>query len=419
VSNLVLMDSALLVPLALLLGAIIGGGAVATVVAAARRGRVAAEVVSTSVPDGVAQVLDVLDSAGVVVDPSNNVVRVSPGAQALGLVWQRSLVHAPLVELIDRVRRSGEALTEDVDIVRGPLGDASIHLTVRVARLGARFVLLLAEDRTESVRLEAVRRDFVANISHELKTPIGAIGLLSEALEQAAAEPEQVQKFAKRLRKESKRLAVMTQEIIELSRLQAADALTDPDAVDIDTVVAAALDQSRVAAENNRISLIAGKRTGESVWGDEGMLVTALHNLIDNAVQYSPSPSRVGIGVTAHDDVVEIAVTDQGIGIAPEDVDRVFERFFRVDQARARATGGTGLGLSIVKHIVQNHGGDVRVWSQPGQGSTFTLLLPRATGGTRPGASPAPSARASAAPPDHSTAAGSPAPLAALAPQDQ
>jgi two-component system, OmpR family, sensor histidine kinase SenX3 len=379
------MDSALLVPLALMLGAIIGGGAVATVVAAARRGRVAAEVVSTTVPDGVAQVLEVLDSAGVVVDPSNNVVSVSPGAQALGLVWQRSLVHAPIVDLIDRVRRSGEALTQDLDIVRGPLGDASIHLTVRVARLGARFVLLLAEDRTESVRLEAVRRDFVANISHELKTPIGAIGLLSEALEQAAADPEQVQKFAKRLRKESKRLAVMTQEIIELSRLQAADALTNPDAVDIDTVVAAALDQSRVSAENNRIALIAGKPSGESVWGDEGMLVTALHNLIANAVQYSPSPSRVGIGVTAHDDVVEIAVTDQGIGIAPEDLDRVFERFFRVDQARARATGGTGLGLSIVKHVVQNHGGDIRVWSQPGQGSTFTLLLPRASDRRQPG----------------------------------
>lgn len=379
VSNLVLMDSALLVPLALFLGAIIGGGAVATVVAAARRGRVAAEVVSTAVPDGVAHVLEVLESAGVVLDPSNNVVKASPGAYTLGLVWQRTLIHSPLVELVDRVRRSGEPVTEDVDIARGPLGDASIHLTVRVARLGARFVLLLAEDRTESVRLEAVRRDFVANISHELKTPIGAISLLAEALEQASDDPEQVRRFAKRMSKESKRLASMTQEIIELSRLQAADALSDPAVVDVDHVIQLAIDQNRVTAETNRIALVAGKPSGEHVWGDEGMLVTAVHNLVLNAVQYSPSPSRVGIGVTALDDVVEIAVTDQGIGIPEEDLDRVFERFFRVDQARARATGGTGLGLSIVKHVVQNHGGDVRVWSQPGRGSTFTLRLPRAT----------------------------------------
>ena len=169
----------------------------------------------------------------------------------------------------------------------------------------------------------------------------------------------------------------MTQEIIELSRLQAADALTDPDVVDVDRVIQAAIDQNRVTAESHRIALVSGARSGERVWGDEGMLVTAVHNLIANAVQYSPSPSRVGIGVTALDDVVEIAVTDQGIGIAEEDLDRVFERFFRVDQARARATGGTGLGLSIVKHVVQNHGGDVRVWSQPGRGSTFVLHLAR------------------------------------------
>ena len=113
------------------------------------------------------------------------------------------------------------------------------------------------------------------------------------------------------------------------------------------------------------------------VLGDEAMLVTAVHNLIANAIQYSTKPSRVGIGVTRTDDIVEIAVTDQGVGIPDDELDRVFERFFRVDQARSRATGGTGLGLSIVKHIVQNHGGDVRVWSQAGHGSTFTIRLPR------------------------------------------
>ncbi len=377
VTNLVLMDSALLVPLALAFGAVIGGGAVVAVVTAARRGRMAADVASTTVPDGVDQVIDALESAGVVLDPSNNVIKASARAVTMGLVWHRTLVHGRLVELVDRVRRSGEPITEELELSRGPLGDASLHLSVRVARLGSRFMLLLAEDRTESYRLDAVRRDFVANISHELKTPIGAIGLLGEALGHAADDPVQVRRFAEQLTKESGRLASMTQEIIELSRLQAKDALSDPEIVDLDHVVSAAIDQNRVHAEAQRVTLASGGTKGLRVWGDEAMLITAVHNLILNAVQYSHSPARVGIGVAAADDVIEIAVTDQGIGIPEDELDRVFERFFRVDQARSRTTGGTGLGLSIVKHVVQNHGGDVRVWSQPGRGSTFTIRLPR------------------------------------------
>lgn len=377
VTNLVLMDSALLVPLALAFGALIGGGAVVAVVTAARRGRMAADVASTTVPDGVDHVIDVLESAGVVLDPSNNVIKASARAVTMGLVWHRTLVHGRLLELVDRVRRSGEPITEELELSRGPLGDASVHLSVRVARLGSRFILLLAEDRTESYRLDAVRRDFVANISHELKTPIGAIGLLGEALSHAADDPVQVRRFAEQLTKESGRLASMTQEIIELSRLQAKDALSDPEIVDLDHVVSAAIDQNRVHAEAQRVTLASGGTKGLRVWGDEAMLITAVHNLILNAVQYSHSPARVGIGVTAADDVIEIAVTDQGIGIPEDELDRVFERFFRVDQARSRTTGGTGLGLSIVKHVVQNHGGDVRVWSQPGRGSTFTIRLPR------------------------------------------
>jgi two-component system sensor histidine kinase SenX3 len=371
------MDSALLVPLALALGAVIGGGVVVSVVAAARRGRMAVEVASTTVPDGIDQIIEALESAGVVLDPSNNVIKASPRAVTLGLVWHRTLVHPRLVELVDRVRRSGDAVTEEVELSRGPLGDPALHLSVRVARLGSRFMLLLAEDRTESYRLDTVRRDFVANISHELKTPIGAIGLLGEALGHAADDPVQVRRFAEQLTKESARLASLTQEIIELSRLQARDALSHPDVVQLDAVVSAAIDQNRVLAGAHRVTLARGGSKGLRVWGDEVMLTTAVHNLIVNAVQYSTTSSRVGIGVTESDDVIEIAVTDQGIGIADDELDRVFERFFRVDQARSRTTGGTGLGLSIVKHVVQNHGGDVRVWSQPGRGSTFTIRLPR------------------------------------------
>ena len=373
------MPSTLLVPIALAFGVVLGVGVVLVLLASARRGQRAVEVVSTAVPDGVDQVIEALESAGVVLDPSNNVVKASPGALAFGLVWNGALVHPELVALVDRVRRTGDSIAEELEVARGPFGEANIYLFVRVARLGARYILLLAEDRTESYRLDEVRRDFVANISHELKTPIGAVGLLAEALQAASDEPDQVKRFAKRLTKEAERLARITQEIIELSRLQAADALTKPEVVEIDHVVSLAIDQNRVAAESNRVTIVSGGDAGAEVYGDEPLLAVALHNLIANAIQYSPKGSRVGVGVNNADGVVEIAVTDQGIGIEDDDRDRVFERFYRVDPARSRHTGGSGLGLSIVKHVVQNHGGDVRVWSQPGNGSTFTIRLPEAT----------------------------------------
>jgi two-component system, OmpR family, sensor histidine kinase SenX3 len=376
------MDPAWLVPLSLAFGIIVGVGSMLVIYLSARRGRQAHDVVTSAVPDGVDQVIDALESAGVVLDPSNNVIKASPGAMAFGLVWNQTLVHPELVKLVDKARRSGEALTDELHLSRGPFGDASIHLFVRVARLGARYVLLLAEDRTESYRLEEVRRDFVANISHELKTPIGAVTLLAEALESASEDPEQVRRFAKRLTKESDRLSRITQEIIELSRLQANDALTHPAIIDIDTVIATAIDQSRVMADSNKIQLLSGGDAGTQVYGDEAMLEMAVHNLIANAIQYSPDASRVGVGVSVADGIVEIAVTDQGIGIPEDELDRVFERFFRVDPARSRNTGGSGLGLAIVKHVVQNHGGDIRVWSQPGRGSTFTIRLPEASHAT-------------------------------------
>ena len=372
------MDLPWRVAAALAFGVAVGVGTFAVVLVSARRGRRAVEVVSSGVPDGVDQVLDALESAGVVMDPSHNVVKASPGAMAFGLVWNGQLVHPELVALVDAVRRNGEPITQDMTISRGPFGDASVHLSVRVARLGARYVLLLAEDRTESHRLDEVRRDFVANVSHELKTPIGAVSLLAEALVSASDEPEQVKRFAKRLTIESERLSRITQEIIELSRLQATDALAKPELVQIDQVVATATDQNRVPADARRITLASGGDKHATVFGDETLLSVALHNLIANAIQYSPDGSRIGIGVSHRDGVVEIAVTDQGVGIPEDELDRVFERFFRADPARSRNTGGSGLGLAIVKHAIQNHGGDIRVWSQPGRGSTFTVRLPSA-----------------------------------------
>jgi two-component system sensor histidine kinase SenX3 len=373
------MESTWLVLLLLALGLIVGAGFVTLLHMAERQGRRAVSVVRPEVPDGIDQVLDALESAGIVVDPSNNVIKTSPGARTMGLVVNQQLVHSELTELVGRVRRTGETLSEDIVLSRGPFGDASMRFRVRVARLGTRFVLLLAEDRTESFRLDEVRRDFVANISHELKTPIAAVGLLAEALSHASDEPVQVRRFATRLTTESARLGRLTQEIIELSRLQAQDVLAEPEYLAIDDIVAAAVDQNRVVAEMEQITIVIGKKSKAQVYGDEQLLIVAIHNLVANAVHYSGEGSRVGVGVRRNQGVVEITVTDQGVGIPEVDLDRVFERFFRVDSSRSRHTGGTGLGLSIVKHVVQNHGGDIRVWSQSGSGSTFTIRLPEAT----------------------------------------
>ena len=373
------MDSGWLVLLSVAFGLVVGGGFMALFHVAERRGNSAVDVVNPAVPDGVSQVIDALESAGVVLDPSNNVVKASPGALATGLVSQQVLVHSELIDLVNTVRSTGEPIVQPVQLARGPFGDASMHFLVRVARLGSRYILLLAEDHSETFRLDEVRRDFIANISHELKTPIGAIALLSEALDPAADDPEQVRRFAKRLHTEAARLTRITREIIELSRLQAADTLLSAELLDVDHLIASAIDQNHVQAELRGTTLVKGGAKHVHVFGDEALLIMALHNLVGNAIQYSLDNSRVGIGVRVEDGVVEIAVTDQGLGIASEDLDRVFERFFRVDQARSRNTGGTGLGLSIVKHVVENHGGDVRVWSQLGRGSTFTIRLPEAS----------------------------------------
>jgi two-component system sensor histidine kinase SenX3 len=372
------MDSMWVVLTALAFGIFLGAAFMIVLHVAERRGSSAAKVVAPTIPDGIDQVLEVLESAGVVLDPSNNVLKASPGALALGLVRQQALVHAELLDLVAAVRRSGDTIADEIDVARGPYGEGTVRLRVLVARLGTRFVLLLAEDRTEAHRLDEVRRDFVANISHELKTPISSVSLLAEALDSAADEPEQVRRFAGRLSVEASRLAHITSEVIELSRLQARDALRPDVIVPIDEVVAAAVDQNRVVAAAKQVAIAVRASTKAEVYGDRALLVVAVHNLVSNAIAYSNEGGRVGVGAKVVGDTVEIAITDQGVGIEGDDLERIFERFYRVDQARSRNTGGSGLGLSIVKHTVQNHGGDVRAWSRPGRGSTFMIRLPLA-----------------------------------------
>ena len=334
-------------------------------------------------PPGVDTVLSVLRSCAVVLDDSDQVIKASSAAYALGLVRGGAIAVDAMLAMARLTRRDGEIRQADLEIPRRPGGKAgsdALAVSVRVAPLGSRLVLVLVEDLTEARRIEAVRRDFVANVSHELKTPVGALSLLSEAVQDASDDPEAVRRFAGRMLIEATRLTSLVQEIIELSRVQDDDRLVDPEPVPVDELVAEAMDRCRHQAAAKQIVMAAGGIAGLQLHGNRGQLAAALGNLVENAVNYSPARTRVAIAARKvpgkKNDVVEISVTDQGTGISEKDRERIFERFYRVDPARSRATGGTGLGLSIVKHVAASHGGTVSVWSVEGQGSTFTLRLP-------------------------------------------
>ena len=309
-------------------------------------------------------------------------LRASQAARTFGLVKGDKLVVGELLALARQVRRDGEIREGEIDISTDGFNGRTTSFAVRVAPLGAAvggggLVLLLAEDQTERRRVEEVRRDFVANTSHELKTPVGALALLAETVEDAADDPEAVRRFAGRMRQEATRLTNLVQDLITLSRIQAAEPIPDPVPADLDAVVAEALDRCRMKATARGIELAATGTRELSVLGDEELLVTALRNLLDNAVAYSPEKTRVVVSTRQDgNEAVELSVADQGIGIPERDLERIFERFYRVDPARSRATGGTGLGLAIVKHVTVAHGGKVTVTSKEGAGSTFTLRLP-------------------------------------------
>jgi two-component system sensor histidine kinase SenX3 len=334
-----------------------------------------------ALPPGVDTVLSVLRSCAVVLDESDQVIKASSAAYALGLVRGGAIAVDAILAMGRLTRRDGEIRQADLDIPRRAGGGGEVlAVSVRVAPLGSRLVLVLVEDLTEARRIEAVRRDFVANVSHELKTPVGALSLLSEAVQDASDDPEAVRRFAGRMLIESARLTNLVQEIIELSRVQDDVRLVDAEMVPIDELVAEAMDRCRHQAAAKQITMAAGGIAGLQLYGNRGQLAAALGNLVENAVNYSPARTRVAIAARrvpgGKQDLVEISVTDQGVGISEKDRDRIFERFYRVDPARSRATGGTGLGLSIVKHVAASHGGSVAVWSVEGQGSTFTLRLP-------------------------------------------
>jgi two-component system, OmpR family, sensor histidine kinase SenX3 len=321
--------------------------------------------------------LRAIDAESIVVTPNDQVIYYSEKITNLNLIKDERIQNKELSNLVRAVRRSGISQDATMELPRGPIGAGTHDLLVRVASIGdAGLIAILIFDDSEMRRLDSIRRDFVANISHELKTPIGALSILSEAVLEASNDPEAIAKFASRMQSEAKRLSGLVQEIIDLSRLQDDDPLKNGKPVDLAEVITEAIDQSRLNAENRKIALVFESVDGVKVNGDRAQIMMAIHNLIENAINYSPNGTRVAITLKVLNAIAEVAVSDQGIGIPEKDLERIFERFYRVDPARSRLTGGTGLGLSIVKHIAINHGGDVSLWSVEGAGSTFTVRFP-------------------------------------------
>ncbi len=322
-------------------------------------------------------VLNSLNRESIILDASGNIIFETNKTSLLNLVSEGKVTSEELSALVRVVRRTGKSQEGSIEVARGPIGKGKRELQITATLISPDgSVLILVDDEGEKQRVDAVRRDFITNISHELKTPIQALTLNSDALLEVKNEPEKVILFANKIKTQANRLNDLVQEIINLSKLQDSDPLDMAAQVDITNVIKEAVDQCEALAQARNVLIDIGDVKNAAVTGNREQLVMAVHNLVENAINYSPEKTRVTISTKLESQIIEILVKDQGIGIADENLDRIFERFYRVDPARSRATGGTGLGLSIVKHVVKNHGGDVKVWSAPGVGSTFAIRLP-------------------------------------------
>jgi two-component system sensor histidine kinase SenX3 len=322
--------------------------------------------------------LDAIPQGVVLADSAGTVVFRNDVAQAFaGGRHSDALVEAAVGELLDG-GLAGRARSRTLDLFGPPrrvlvIDAAPLHTATG---LGAMAVI---DDVTDHRRLEAVRRDFVANISHELKTPVGALSLLAETM-LAEDDAEITHRLAERIVTESSRVGRTIEDLLELSRIESGEVPLRT-LVAVSVVVAEAVERIRPAAEQAGIDVVVREPHPRlAVMGDRRQLVSAAYNLLDNAVKYSDTGSTVDVYAATDGREVAIGVRDHGIGIPARDLERVFERFYRVDQARSRQTGGTGLGLAIVRHVMQNHDGSVEVESRPGDGSTFTLRLPTASG---------------------------------------
>ena len=321
------------------------------------------------------RVLDALTAAVVVCDQAGRVVLRNRQTLELETARQAaSLVAAAVDELLDRARE-GDTATRTLELL-GPPPRTLVITANALHHDGDRVgTVAVIDDVSERQRLEAVRRDFVANVGHELRTPIGALAVLAETLSEED-DLVVVRRLAARISAEAERAGRLIEDLLDLSRIEA-EGSTTAERVSVAAVLADAAERVRQAAEGRQVRVqLPDCDPAPEVTGDRGQLVSAVVNLLDNAIKYSDAGSTVLVAVHRRGGWVEVAVRDEGIGIPGRDLERIFERFYRVDRARSRETGGTGLGLSIVRHVATNHGGDVHVESREGEGSTFTLRLP-------------------------------------------
>jgi two-component system sensor histidine kinase SenX3 len=361
--------------LGMLLGALLGGTSIYFLVKPKSKPD-QQNPISNSSNNLILKIIQSLPDIVIWVDGDNKIKYASEVALSLNIAREDKIQIDALETLISIARKIDEPLIRKVKAKR-PLGIAKLNLETWVMRLERGEVLLWAQNNSVVSRVETMRRDFVANISHELKTPVGALSLLAEAIEESGKDSESIQKFAKRIGPETKRLTNVIRDIIDLSQVQSDDPLATANPVEVDRVINDAVDAVQLLADLNSVEIAQVNEPDVKIVGDEYQLVMAIRNLLTNAITFSPINSRITVGAKLKDGVVEITVSDQGIGISLENQSRIFERFYRVDPARSRSTGGTGLGLAIVKHVCENHGGEVSVWSVQGQGSTFTMKFPQ------------------------------------------
>lgn len=321
--------------------------------------------------------LEISDADYILVNGNDEVVVCSEIVSNIGLVRNQQITSETLRKLVRAARKQHEVIEDEVAIPRGSLNSGFHERRVRLNQLGKDgSVAILIFDDSEAQRLDAVRRDFVANISHELKTPIGGISILAEAISEGSDDPDLVKNFSARMKIEAERLAHLVQEIIDLSRIQDQNTMLNSQVFSLNEMIKEAIYQSKIYAEKGKVNINFSPEIEVAFFGDRKQILIAVSNLIENAINYSSEQTNVTVLLKQNENIAEISISDQGIGIEEQELERIFERFYRVDPARSRETGGTGLGLSIVKHVVSNHGGDIQVWSVPGTGSTFTVQLP-------------------------------------------
>ena len=317
---------------------------------------------------------EILDSLpmGIVVVSSDgtDLVRNVAARSVTGARHADVLIEVAVERLLESALRGLEG-REDVPLAGPPSRTIEIH-AIPLANAGA---VAMIEDVTERRRLDQVRTDFVANVSHELKTPVGAISVLAETLEGETTD-ELVLRLSHRMVLEAQRMSRTIDDLLELSRIEMGGEMLSG-VVDMNDVAKEAIERIAPIATRRHIAVnFSGSTVPSKVMGDYFQLISAVSNLIENAVKYSDDENEIDVATSVVDDRVVLEVTDHGVGIPAESIDRIFERFYRVDRARSRGTGGTGLGLSIVRHVATNHGGDVSVRSREGEGSTFTFAIP-------------------------------------------